>query len=192
MAPDDPPSIVVLAGPNGAGKSTAAPLLLMGRLSVSEFVNADDIARGLSGFTPDAAAVAAGRIMLKRIRELASQRSTFAFETTLVSRHFATRISAMRASGYRFRLIFLHLPSADAAVQRVASRVREGGHSIPEHVIRRRYQRGLCNLFSLYLPLADEWVAYDNSDAQPAEIANSDGLALQPELWARLQEEYGG
>lgn len=188
----DPPSVVVLAGPNGAGKSTAAPLLLMGQLSVSEFVNADDIARGLSGFTPDAAAVAAGRIMLKRIRELASQRSTFAFETTLASRRFAPRIASMQLSGYRFRLIFLHLSSAGAAAQRVAGRVREGGHDVPEHVIRRRYQRGLRNLFSLYLPLADEWVVYDNSDAQPSEIANSDGSAPRPELWARLQEEYGG
>ncbi|MFG0283006.1 MAG: AAA family ATPase [Phycisphaerales bacterium JB039] len=187
----DPPSVIVLAGPNGAGKSTAAPYLLRGRLRISEFVNADDIARGLSGFVPEISAITAGRIMLQRIAELSAERATFAFETTLASRSFAPRIASMRSASYRFRLIFLHLASADLAVVRVRARVQEGGHDVPVAVVRRRYARGLRNLFSLYLPLADEWAVYDNSGKEPAPIARNDGRISEPRLWNRLQTEYG-
>lgn len=184
----DPPSVVVLAGPNGAGKSTAAPHLIQERLDIAEFVNADEIARGLAGFAPDIEAIAAGRIMIARIRELAAERAAFAFETTLASRVFASYIRSMRVDGYRFRLIFLHLPSADAAVARVASRVREGGHGVSEDVVRRRYDRGLRNLFTLYLPLADEWAVYDSSGL-PVPIASWKEVA-QPEVWTRLRTQY--
>src|SRR5207245_5581410 len=121
------PSIVILAGPNGAGKSTVAPALLRGALAVNEFVNADVIASGLSAFDPDSAAIAAGRVMLARIRELASQRVNFAFETTLASRSFAPWLRQLVTSGYSAHLVFLWLPSADFAVDRVAERVRTGG-----------------------------------------------------------------
>ncbi|HZL93888.1 MAG TPA: AAA family ATPase [Vicinamibacterales bacterium] len=114
------PSVVILAGPNGAGKSTAAPELLQGELAVNEFVNADVIARGLSAFDPDRAAIAAGRVMLARLNELARQRESFAFETTLASRSFAPRLRALRKSGYAIHLLFLWLSSPDLAVQRVA------------------------------------------------------------------------
>lgn len=184
----DPPSVVVLAGPNGAGKSTAAPHLIQERLQIVEFVNADEIARGLAGFAPEVEAIAAGRIMIARIRELAAERASFAFESTLASRVFASYIKSMRADGYLFRLVFLHLPSADAAVARVAGRVREGGHGVPEEVVRRRYQRGLRNLFTLYLPIADEWAVYDSSGL-PLLIASSTTIA-QPEAWTRLQTQY--
>jgi len=157
------PSIVVIAGPNGAGKSTAAPALLRGALHVGEFVNADVIARGLSEFDPDSVAITAGRIMLRRLDELASKRVSFAFETTLASRHFAPWIARRKSEGYRFHLLFLWLPSADAAVLRVANRVRMGGHDVPEETIRRRYNRGLLNFFALFQPLATTWRMYDGS-----------------------------
>jgi predicted ABC-type ATPase len=124
------PSVVILAGPNGAGKSTVAPALLQGALAVNEFVNADVIARGLSAFDPESAAIAAGRVMLTRIRELAEQRVNFAFETTLASRSFAPWLRELRASGYEIHILFLWLPSADFALDRVAERVRAGGHDV--------------------------------------------------------------
>jgi predicted ABC-type ATPase len=125
------PSVVILAGPNGAGKSTVAPALLHGALAVNEFVNADVIASGLSAFDPESAAIAAGRVMLSRIRELASQRVNFAFETTLASRSFAPWLRQLATSGYAVHLVYLWLPSADFAVERVAERVRAGGHNVP-------------------------------------------------------------
>ena len=131
MARAERPSLVVIAGPNGAGKSTLAPLLLRDTLAVTEFVNADVIARGLSAFAPEQVAMAAGRLMLERLRDLAGQQVSFAFETTLASRSFAPWIRQLLQIGYRFHLVFLSLPSAAVAVQRVASRVRMGGHAVP-------------------------------------------------------------
>ena len=139
---EPPPSVVILAGPNGAGKSTAAPALLQGALAVDEFVNADVIARGLSAFEPDRVAIAAGRIMLARLDELAAQRVDFAFETTLATRSFAPWLLGLTLSGYDVHLFFLWLSSADLAVARVADRVRAGGHHVPEAVVRRRYSAG--------------------------------------------------
>jgi predicted ABC-type ATPase len=157
------PNVVVLAGPNGAGKSTAAPSLLRGRLAVTEFVNADVIARGLSEFNPDAVAYQAGRVMLERLAELAQQRVSFAFETTLASRSFASKISEWMRNGYRFHLVFLWLPAAELAVARVADRVKMGGHNVPEETIRRRYRAGISNFFHLYQQVATTWRVYDNS-----------------------------
>src|SRR5437763_2952844 len=137
--PETSPSVVVIAGPNGAGKSTAAPALLSGVLGVSEFVNADVIAQGLSGFNPEGAAIAAGRIMLGRLKELANARKSFAFETTLASKTFAPWIAGLTRRGYEFHLIFLWLGSVELALDRIAQRVREGGHHVPDDVVRRRY-----------------------------------------------------
>jgi len=139
------PSVVILAGPNGAGKSTTAPLLLQGALGVTEFVNADEIARGLSGFNPQGAAIAAGRVMLARIRDLGAQRVSFAFETTLASRSFAPWLKKLTRSGYAVHLVFLWLPSDDLALARVADRVRRGGHDVPAPTVRRRYRSGIRN-----------------------------------------------
>src|SRR5688572_21351805 len=124
------PLVVVLAGPNGAGKSTSAGLILRDALAVSEFVNADSIAGGLSAFRPETVALAAGRIMLARMRTLAAARADFAFETTLASRSFAPRLAAMKRDGYEVHLAFLSLPSPDLAVARVAERVAMGGHDV--------------------------------------------------------------
>src|SRR5690606_37057375 len=134
---------MLLAGPNGAGKSTSAPNLLKGVLAVEEFVNADVIAQGLSAYRPESAAVAAGRVMLERLRFLAARRQDFAFDTTLAGRGHARWLRELRSTGYRAHLIFLSLPSADLAVARVAERVRQGGHHVPDDVVRRRFGAGL-------------------------------------------------
>jgi len=182
--------VVVLAGPNGAGKTTASTSLLQGELSVSQFVNADQIARGLSGFAPDRVAMQAGRIMLARLDELARDRANFAFETTLASRSFAPRIADLVRSGYEFHLFFIWLPNADAAIARVAARVRAGGHDIPADDIRRRYAHGIENLFSLYPRIATRWTILHGSAAIPTRIA-SGGQGRTTEVidsktWAEL------
>ena len=137
------PLVVVLAGPKGAGKSTSAAHLLRGALAVDEFVNADTIAQGLSAYRPESAAVTAGRVMLDRLRFLARERRDFAFETTLSGRGHARWLQRLRAAGYCAHLIFLALPAAELAVARVAERLRQGGHDVPEAVVRRRFVAGL-------------------------------------------------
>jgi predicted ABC-type ATPase len=164
------PGVVILAGPNGSGKSTTAPFLLKGALGVTEFVNADVIAQGLSAFNPLAQALEAGRIVHARLRQLAASGVSFAFETTLASRSLAPWLEELRRTGYHIHLVFLWLPSADAAVARVAQRVRAGGHDVPEETIRRRYAAGLRNLFRLYQPLSESWIVYDNSRPERPEI----------------------
>jgi predicted ABC-type ATPase len=165
------PSVIILAGPNGAGKSTAAPFLLQGTLGVAEFVDADVVARGLSAFNVESVAIAAGRVMLARLRELARQRVGFAFETTLASRSFAPWLADLKQVGYTVDLIFLWLPSADFAIQRVADRVGRGGHAVAPDTIRRRYTRGLDNFFKLYAPLASTWRLYDGSRTEVQVVA---------------------
>lgn len=145
---------VILAGPSGAGKTTAAPSLLRDLLGLTNFVNADVIAQGLSGFGPERAAIEAGRVMLKRLRELADRGEDFAFETTLASRTFAPWLRSLRATGSRrVVLLFLWVPDPEQAIARVRRRVARGGHDVPEVTIRRRYYRGLRNLFELISPL---------------------------------------
>ncbi len=187
------PTVVILAGPNGAGKSTAAPELLQGELAVNEFVNADVIARGLSAFDPDRAAIAAGRVMLGRLKELARQRESFAFETTLASRSFAPWLQELRASGYAVHLFFLWLSSPELAVERVAYRVRSGGHDVPADTIRRRYRVGIRNFFELYQPVVTSWAVYNCSGLKSQLIA--EGLESAPlkvydrEVWAAVQQQ---
>ena len=168
------PSVIVIAGPNGAGKSTLAPSLLRDYLGVVEYVNADTIAKGLSAFQPETVAFDAGRIMLRRLHDLAKQRVNFAFETTLASRSYAPWIKSICQQGYSFHLVFLCLRSPDIAIQRVKERVRLGGHDVPEDIIRRRYRKGIHNFFDLYEPLAKTWAVYDNSDStEPRLIAKT-------------------
>jgi predicted ABC-type ATPase len=126
------PHVIVIAGANGAGKSTVAPFLLRDKLGVSEFVNADTLAQGLSAFAPEKAAITAGKIMLSRLNELAEVGKDFAFETTLSTRSFVPRLQKMRENAYKFKLVFLWLASSELAVSRVAERVRQGGHDIPK------------------------------------------------------------
>ncbi len=166
------PHVFVIAGPNGAGKSTAAPGLLRDLLGVAEYVNADLIAQGLSGFDTEAVAFQAGRVMLVRLKQLTAQRRNFAFETTLATRSYRPWLATLQADGYAVDLVFLWLPGPEMAVARVAERVRSGGHNVPEAVVRRRYRRGMENFFRLYRPSADQWWLLDNSGPEgPSLIA---------------------
>ena len=190
------PSIVVLAGPNGAGKSSTGPALLRDTFGITEFVNADTIAQGLSAFDPEGAAIDAARVMLARMHELARDRMDFAFETTLSSRTFAAWLTDLRKDGYRVHVVFLWLPTADIAVDRVESRMRMGGHRVTEDVIRRRYRAGLQNFFALYKPMADGWRLYDNSHADGPRLVAMGSEARTTQLqdaaaWKRIQEECG-
>jgi predicted ABC-type ATPase len=157
------PLVVLVAGPNGAGKSTTAAALLKGALAVSEFVNADTIAQGISSFRPETVAITAGRVMLARIHALAAARESFAFESTLASRSFAPWLRRLKGQGYKVHVEFLSLANPDLAVARVAARVQRGGHAVPEEVVRRRFTSGLVNFFELYQPVADSWQMLDNA-----------------------------
>jgi predicted ABC-type ATPase len=163
--------IVVLGGPNGAGKTTAAKELLPGRIAIREFVNADEIARGLSPFNPEDAALAAARIMIERMRHLVDEGRSFAFETTCSGHGHAHFLRRCKEKGWRITLLYLWLPTPKDALARVARRVSAGGHGIPTEVVIRRYWAGLANLHGLYLPLADVAAIYDNSDAGRRPVA---------------------
>lgn len=188
------PIVIIIGGPNGAGKSTTAPEILDTELRITEFVNADVIAKGLSAFAPEKSAIAAGRIMLDRLHELASRRENFAFETTLSSRSFAPWLQELVKDGYEFHLFFLTLPSPDLSVARVAGRVQEGGHHVPEPDVRRRFEGGLRNFFSLYRPISTTWKMYDNARRLLQLIAM--GSARDTEVvadrtrWDELKRSY--
>ena len=153
--------ILIIAGPNGAGKTTFAEEFLPHEAGCPEFVNADLIAAGLSPFRPERVAIAAGRVMLHRLRELAATGESFAFETTLATRSYHAMIPQWQAAGYFVKLYFLQLPNPEFAIERVAQRVRLGGHNIPPATIRRRYFRGMENLRKDYQHVVDEWAIYD-------------------------------
>jgi len=159
--------IVIIAGPNGAGKTTFAREFLPNEAHCPTFINADLIAAGIAPFQPDTVAVRAGRMMLKEIENCVFARRSFAFETTLSGRTYLHKISEWRELGYHVKLIFLSLPSVDTAVARVAGRVAQGGHDVPEHVIRRRFNQGLSNFGNLYKTFVDAWILYDNSGTVP-------------------------
>lgn len=163
--------ILIIAGPNGAGKTTFAREFLP-KVGCSIFVNADDIAQAMSPGNPEAAAVPAGREMLRKIEDLVFRFETFAFETTLSGLAYAQRIPKWRMAGYHVKLVFLSLPNPDMAVERVKTRVSRGGHSIPEPVIRRRFQSGFANFQDTYRPIVDRWSLYDNSGAHAILIAS--------------------
>jgi predicted ABC-type ATPase len=162
--------VLIISGPNGAGKSTFAQEFLPNEADCPVFVNADLIAAGLSPFDPGQAAIRAGRLMLQEIDRHVAAGNSFAFETTLSGLSYARRISQWQTEGYRVKLIFLSLPSVDMAMARVAARVQQGGHDIPEEVIRRRYRAGWANFHNRYKPLVDVWVLYDNSGESPRLI----------------------
>ena len=161
--------IVIIAGPNGAGKTTFAREFLPYEANCPNFVNADLIAAGLSPFAPELAAFKAGRIMLETIAEHVKRGESFAFETTLSGLTYTQMIPAWRAAGYMVKLIFLSLPDVEIAIERVAARVTQGGHNIPEDVIRRRFAQGIKN-FDRYKSLVNSWQLYDNSDIPPVLI----------------------
>lgn len=159
--------IIIIAGPNGAGKTTFARSFLPQEAQCERFINADLIAAGLSPFAPEVAALKAGRLMLAEIDECVHKGESFAFETTLAGLAYLGRIQAWRAAGYHVSLFFLRLPDAETAIARVAERVLQGGHDIPEAVIRRRFATGLRNFEQVYKAAVDAWVEFDNVGAEP-------------------------
>ncbi len=161
---------MIIAGPNGAGKTTFAQEYLPKEAGFPDFINVDLIAQGLSPFAPDKAALQAGKLMLTQIARKVSRRESFAFETTLSGRSYARHIPRWRQAGYQVKLIFLSLPSADVAVERVRSRAAQGGHDVPPDVVRRRFDTGLRNFWSIYCKIVDRWMFYDNSERPPRLI----------------------
>lgn len=168
------PRILIIAGPNGAGKTTFAREFLPNEAGCPVFVNADLIAAGLAPFAPDSAAVQAARLMLQELARHFAAGTSFAFETTLSGRGYLRLIEQWQAAGYRVKLIFLQLASPEEAIARVTQRVRQGGHNIPEVVIRRRFAAGLSNFHQHYAPKVDAWMLYDNSGTQPLLLDWSD------------------
>lgn len=186
-----PPSVYIIAGPNGAGKTTFACKFLPDFADCYEFVNADLIAGGLSPFAPEAAAIQAGRHLLDRIHKLAREQTDFAFETTLSGRSYLLFLQNLKKSGYKIHLFFLWIHNIDLALERIAGRVRQGGHNVPEDIVRRRFHKGLRNFFHIYRPLADTWTIFDNSTEIPKSIATKDsgGLTiLNDSLYAKISE----
>lgn len=189
------PNLYIISGCNGAGKTTASYTILPEILDCKEFVNADNIAAGLSPFNPERVALEAGRIMLTRIHDLLDERADFAFETTLSTRSYVSLIKEARQKGYEVTLLYLWLDSPDHAVKRVAKRVAKGGHHIPDEVVKRRYYRGIANLTRLYMPLCDRWLLFDNMDVEPMLVAKRDEFGeavLNDEIWSIIKQISNG
>jgi predicted ABC-type ATPase len=168
------PTLYIIAGPNGAGKTTFAREFLPHFADCHEFVNADLIAGGLSPFQPERAALQAGKLMLEQIHVLSKRRANFGFETTLSGKTHVHLLRDLKKRGYRIHLFFLWIADVDLALKRIADRVKNGGHTIPENVVRRRFKKGLQNLFSIYHPLLDTWVLFDNSTDTPELIVSDE------------------
>lgn len=171
LVPKKLPNLYIISGCNGAGKTTASFTVLPELLKVREFVNADEIARGLSPFQPEKVPIEAGKIMLRRMQELFTQNEDFAFETTLSSRSFVGQIKQAKELGYVVNLVYYWLDSVELAIERVKTRVSEGGHHIPTDTIIRRYSAGLKNFINLYRDKVDYWILIDNSQTEPHLIA---------------------
>jgi predicted ABC-type ATPase len=186
------PTLYIIAGCNGAGKTTASYTLFPEILNCKEFVNADEIAKGLSPFQPESVSFQAGRIMLERIKFLINHQVDFAFETTLSTRSYLPLINEAKIKGYSVVLFFLWINSPYLAKERVKERVQNGGHSIPDEIIERRYYRGLENLFS-FIRLADNWVVANNSGNQTEIIAEGKAeielLIHNDQLWNQIKFE---
>ncbi len=184
------PNLYIIGGANGSGKTTAALQILPYFLKVFEYVNADEIAAGLSPFNPESVAIQAGRLMLERLETLVNTEADFAFETTLAARNFARFLRECKNKGYIINLICFWLQSPELAIARVRRRVESGGHNIPEDTIRRRYERGRSNLINLYLPVCDTWIIYDNSGSEPLLVAasniNQEAIIYEPQIWNRI------
>jgi predicted ABC-type ATPase len=185
--------LYIIAGCNGAGKTTASYTILPEILDCDEFVNADEIAKGLSPFRPEKAGIQAGRLMLQRIKSLITKEQDFAFETTLATKSYKNFVADTQTDGYSVTLIFFYLSSQDLAVKRVETRVKEGGHDIPENVIRRRYENGLKKFFNSYSSIVDEWMFIENS-GEPyqliAQKTKSEVKIYIDQIWSELKTKY--
>lgn len=188
-------NLYIIAGCNGAGKTTSSFTILPDILGCKEFVNADEIARGLSPFQPEKVSIQAGKLMLERINNLLEQGGDFAIETTLATKNYIRFIDKAKLNGYNVVLLFLWLNSDELAINRVKVRVAEGGHHIEENVIKRRYLNGIKNFFELYMPIVDEWIFADNSGEQYkliAEGSNSKKKVWDENIWKTIRGGSNG
>ena len=186
--------LYIIAGCNGAGKTTASFTILPEVLNCKEFINADEIAKGLSPFQPESVAMQAGRIMLARMDELLQKGETFAFETTLATKSYKQKIEWAQANGYEVTLLFFWLDSPNMAKKRVAQRVAEGGHSIPSETIERRYHNGIVNLFAIYIDMVDICYIFDNSEGERTPIAKKykggKEIIYNTDLYNQMKNSY--
>ena len=186
--------LYIIAGCNGAGKTTASFTILPEILGCKEFINADEIAKGLSPFQPESVAVQAGRIMLTRMDELLQKGETFAFETTLATKSYKQKIEWAQANGYEVTLLFFWLDSPNIAKERVAQRVAEGGHNIPLETIERRYYNGIANLFTIYIDMVDICYIFDNSEGERTPIAKKykggKEIIYNADLYNQMKNSY--
>lgn len=189
-------NLYIIAGCNGAGKTTASFTILPEILNCKEFVNADEIAKGLSPFQPEKVSFEAGRIMLHRINELLNNNVNFAFETTLATKSYKNKVFQAQQQGYNVTLLFFWLQNVELAIERVKTRVLEGGHNIETDVIKRRYHNGIKNLFEIYLTIVDEAMIFDNSEGKPDLIAEktltSEIDILNEIKFSKLKNYYNG
>lgn len=187
------PTLYIISGCNGAGKTTASYTMLPEMLNCREFVNADSIAVGISPFQPEKVAFGAGRVMLHRINQLIKSRTNFAFETTLSTRIYEQKIKECKKNGYKIILVYFWLNSTGLAIERIKLRVKKGGHNIPVNVVKRRYQRGLQNLFRKFLPLSDYWLIFDNSKTIPVLVAEGnkkvEEFVYNHETWSQIKSK---
>jgi len=187
--------LYIISGCNGAGKTTASYTILPEMLDCNEFVNADEIAKGLSPFNPNEVAIKAGRLMLTRIDELLENGVDFAFETTLATRSYVNTVKKAQEKAYFVTVLYFWLNSPELAIERVRIRVKEGGHNIPEKTIRRRYDLGISNMFNLYIPVADYWMFIDNSKTPFEILAEGQGekeVVKNEIIWNKLKNKYYG
>ena len=184
-------NLFIISGCNGAGKTTASYTVLPEILNCREFVNADEIARGLSPFNPSSMAIEAGKLMLQRIEDLLQRNKTFSIETTLSTRSYVNLVKRAQKQGYRVCLLFFWLNSPELAKKRVAERVSKGGHDIPEGTIKRRFTARINNLFKLFMPIVDYWAIFDNSETPRKKIAiggkDTDVEIFYNELYANIK-----
>jgi len=190
------PNLYIIAGCNGAGKTTASFTILPDILGCKEFVNADNIAYGISPFNVEGVAIEAGKIMLRRIEELLNKGADFAIETTLASRSYVPLVVRAQAQGYRVTLLYIWLQSPELALKRVSERVKKGGHNIPSDVVARRYHRGISNFFHLFRPVCDGWIFADNTWEKLNIIASGEkgieNIIENNEIWALIKKQVHG
>jgi predicted ABC-type ATPase len=183
-------NLYIIAGCNGVGKTTASKSFLPKRLKCKEFINADEIARGLSPFQPETVAITAGKIMLSRIDDLINNNKDFAVETTLTSFQTKSLIESAKKNNYKISLIFIYLDSEELAIKRVKNRVKNGGHDVEKDVIKRRFSKGISNFFNFYKNKVDYWILINNSKVNPKIVAdgsNSETVLYKPNMFEKLK-----
>ncbi|MBU0952598.1 MAG: zeta toxin family protein [Elusimicrobia bacterium] len=184
-------SIYIIAGPNGSGKTTFASKFLPRYANCQHFINADLIAKGLSPFSPNIAAIKAGRLVLEQIHELANKNVSFAFETTLSGKTYLKFLKNQKSRGYQLHLFFLWIPNSELAIARINDRVAEGGHNVPAHDVNRRFGRSIFNLFKVYFPILDSIMLFDNTGSMPnliAEQKNGKLLVVDKSLYDKIRD----